>query len=511
MVCVGIILTRRPVSNGTRGAVVRNGSLAARIPRKRAISFALGDNLGTPRRIRCNASQAFAVGLLLVSGAGNGALAEPPAGTEAGASGESSASDEPKTLPQENFFSSVKQSLRLGFDHEVVRGHFDFGTAPNSHRYYCLVDTKTRSREPNGVLGQPVALPDGTTGLKIDAVSLYSCDKAEKQGMLVTSGYLLKAPNGGTVASQPQPQPQSQPQPQPQPQPLSQASPPPLPAPLPPQAASQPVALPAMQTPSPPSVSPDKIDVAGVKLGMSPDEVRAVLKSKRLREYNEATETLGYLDSARGAMQSIANGRFVNAIAAWNPPTVGDGVAVDGESYEVMFTPVPGKERAMAIVHSVGYSPANAIHEVALEDGLVKKYGGFTGSNNLPESPTWLFQSGGNVKVGDACSRRGLFGGLGGLNAAKPARENLALKKSPEEFGYQIDRCGVAIVTEDHVTANGGALREDRLVTRFTVTAYSPAIAMDGAKSATQLIQSAKGALNKADAARAKDQSAPNL
>ncbi len=391
----------------------------------------------------------------------------------------------------------MKQSLRLGFDHEVVRGHFDFGTAPNSHRYYCLVDTKTRRREPNGVLGQPVPLPDGTTGLKIEAVSLYSCDKAEKQEMLVTAGYLLKAPNGGTVASQPQPQPP--------------AAPPPPQAVSPPQTAPPPVPLPAMQTPSPSSVSPDKIDVAGVKLGMSPDEVRAVLKSKRLREYNEATETLGYLDSARGAMQSIANGRFVNVIAAWTPPTVGDGPAVDGESYEVMFTPVPGKERAMAIVHSVGYSPANAIHEVALEDGLVKKYGGFTGSNNLPESPTWLFQSGGNVQVGDACNRRALFGGVGRLNAANPARENLALKKSPEEFGYQIDRCGVAIVTEDHVTANGGALREDRLVTRFTVTAYSPAIAVEGAKSATQLIQAAKGGLNKADPARVKDQAAPNL
>ena len=483
---------------------MRNGSLAARILRKRAVSFALGDNLPTPRRIRCNASQAFAIGLLLVSGAGNGALAEPPAATEAGASAESSASDESKTLPQENFFSAVKQSLRLGFDHEVVRGHFDFGAAPNSHRYYCLVDTKTRSREPNAVLGQPVPLPDGTTGLKIDSVSLYGCDKAEKQGMLVTSGYLLKAPNG-TVAPQAPLASQAPLAPQ-----APQAPPAPQ-APLAPQAPPPPVVLAPVQTPGFPAVSPDKIDIAGVKLGMSVDEIRAVLKSKKLREYNESMETLSYLDSARGAMQAIAHGRFVNVIAAWTPPTVGDSLAVDGESYEVMFTPVPGKERAMAIVHSVGYSPANAIHEVALEEGLVKKYGGFTGSNNLPESPTWRLQSGGNVQVGDICNRRGLFGGLGGLNAANPARENLALRKSPEEFGYQIDRCGVAIVTEDHVTANGGALREDRLVTRFTVTAYSPAIAVEGAKSATQLIQTAKGALNKDDAARTRDQSAPNL
>lgn len=244
---------------------------------------------------------------------------------------------------------------------------------------------------------------------------------------------------------------------------------------------------------------------------MSLDEVRAVLKSKKLREYNESTETLGYLDSAKGAMQSIANGRFVNVIAAWTAPAAADNFEGEGESYEVMFTPVPGKERAMAIVHSVGYSPANAVHEVTLEDGLVKKYGGFTGSNNLPQSPTWRFQSGGNVQVGDSCSRRGLFGGLGGLNIANPARQNLALKRAPDEFRFQIDHCGVAIVTEDHFTANGGALREDRLVTRFTVTAYGPSIAFEGAETAAKLIQTARGALNKADVSRAKDQPAPNL
>jgi hypothetical protein len=96
------------------------------------------------------------------------------------------------------------------------------------------------------------------------------------------------------------------------------------------------------------------------------------------------------------------------------------------------------------------------------------------------------------------------------LNAANPARANLALKSSADEFRFQIEHCGVAIVTEDHFIANGGALREDRLVTRFTVTAYSPTIALDGATTATRLIQTAKNALNKPEAPRAKDP-APNL
>jgi hypothetical protein len=461
--------------------------------------------LGTLRRILRGTSQTFGVGLLLLFGSGTGVLADPPAGTEAGAWDASSSNDEPKTLPQENFFSSVRQSLRLGFDHEVVRGHFDLGTAPNRRRYYCLLDTKTRSKEPNGVLGQPVPMPDGTTGLKVDSVSLYGCAAAEKQGMLVTTGYVLKGPNGSAIASSPPPLPTAPPTavPVPTPPPSSSATALPAPASLPPP--------PPTPAPSAASVSPDKIDVAGVKLGMSINDVRAVLKSKKLRQYNESTQTLGYLDSATGAMQSISAGRFVSVIATWTSPAAADSFAVDGESYEVMFTPVPGKERVMAIVHSVGYSPANAVHETSLENGLVKKYGGYTGSNNLPQSPTWRIQGDGTVLVGDSCTRRELFGGLGGLNVANTARENIALKRTPDEFRSQIDHCGVAIVTEDHFTANGGALREDRLVTRFTVTAYSPAIAIEGAKSAGQLIQSARGALNKADAEKVKNQPAPNL
>ena len=415
-------------------------------------------------------------------------LADPPA---TGSAGTGTAGDAPlPTLPQEGFFSSVKQSLRMG-DHEVVRGHFDLGTPPNSHRYYCMLDTKTRTKEPNGVLGQPMPLPDGTTTLKVDSVSLYSCDKAEKQGMLVTAGYLLKA-SDGSVAATPT-------------------------APAPPPAA--PATITSAQAPPPPLVpvpigstrqAPESIDVAGIKLGMSLEEARSVLKAKSLRQYNESTQTLGYVDAASGVMQSMAGGRFVNVIAAWTPAAAADSLEANGESFEVMFVPVPGKERVMAIVHSVGYAPANAVREVSLENGLVKKYGGFAELHDLPDSPTWRLQSSGNVQVGDPCNRRGLFGGLGALSAANPARTNLALKSSPDELRSQVNHCGVAIVTEDHFIANGGALREDRLVTRFTVTAYSPSIALDGATTAAHLVQAAKGSVNQPDAARAKEP-APNL
>src|SRR5271170_4453237 len=185
----------------------------------------LGECLDTVRRIPCF-SQAFACGLVLCFGAASGALAEPPGGTETGAS--TSASGDADLVPG-NFFSSLKQAFNKDFDHEVVRGHFEVGTAPNARRYYCLVDPKTGKKEPNGVLGQPVAVADGMTGIKDSSVSLYSCRDAEKQGMLVTAGYVLSAAAAAKTA------PQAQPQTQTQVQVLSPPPPPPPPpqAPLP--------------------------------------------------------------------------------------------------------------------------------------------------------------------------------------------------------------------------------------------------------------------------------------
>ena len=384
------------------------------------------------------------------------------------------AGDAQSSPPRENFLSSLKQAFRQDFDHEVVRGHFDVGTPPDAHRYYCLVDAKTGKREPNGVSGQPAMRSDGMTGIKASAVSVYGCDSAEERGILVTSGYVLSGA-AGRMTSQP---PQS-----PQPQPARQ---PPVPA----------VA----------DTSP-QVDVAGVQLGMSLDEARAALKGKRLADYYESTATLGRADSANDGRQPLVGGRYVNMVAAWT-------AAPEGESYTVMFTPVPGRERVMAVIHTVAYSAANGIREAALQAGLVKKYGGFAAASDVPASPTWRIQRAGDVQVGDACDRRGIFGGAEAasvLSVANASRPNLALQTTPDEFRLQIERCGVAIVTEDHTMANGGAAHAERVVARFTVTAYSPAIAFAGATAAAQLMQSVGDAVTNVAASHTKDAAAPNL
>ena len=445
---------------------------------------------------------------ILAAGA---AIAYPPESSPASPP-PASAADAPSqwhSMPQDGLFSSIKQNLRESAQ-EVVRGHFDLGEPPNVRRYYCLVSPKSGRREPNGVLGDPLPRPDGMTGIKFDAVSLYTCATAEQKGYLVSTGYLLIGP-AQAHATPPAP---------------AAAAPPPAVAPgvatpgvatpavaaaAPPAAASPPSVAPPLPVVAPPPVrmAADKIDVAGVKLGMSPDAVRAVLKSKNLHNYKEWTETLSSL-SAAGVSQPIPNGRFVNVIATWTPTAAaagGEDFEGAGESFEVMFTPVPGGERAMAIVHTEGFSRQDAIHETALDEGLVKKYGGYVSAGALPESVTWRFQGDGSVQVGDACGRRGTFGGLGGLSVANAPRENLALRRTQPELQSQVERCGDATVTADHFTPNGGALPADRLVTRFTVTAFSPALGLEGARKAAQLVQAA----GPSSEARSKDGKTPDL
>jgi Domain of unknown function (DUF4440) len=122
--------------------------------------------------------------LLLCSGIGV-VSADPPA--TGGGTGTAASSP-----TQGGFFSSLKQAFNQDVDHEIVWGHFDVGSPPDSHRFYCLLNPKTGKHEPNGVAGEPYARRDGTTGLKQPAVSPTSCAEAEQKGLLVTADYIVK-------------------------------------------------------------------------------------------------------------------------------------------------------------------------------------------------------------------------------------------------------------------------------------------------------------------------------
>jgi SnoaL-like domain len=121
--------------------------------------------------------------------------ADPPASSAGAAAAEQPAQGgQGGAQPAETkggFFSSFKQAFGENLDRDVVRGHFDVGSPPDTRRYYCLVDPRTGKREPNGVSGDTVQRRDGMTGVKSAVVSPLNCADAEKKGMLVTAGYKL--------------------------------------------------------------------------------------------------------------------------------------------------------------------------------------------------------------------------------------------------------------------------------------------------------------------------------
>ena len=165
-----------------------------------------GARVVSPQRILLR-SPALVVGLFLLGSEHSLVRANPP--DSAGSVARGSPADS-----HGGFFSSLKQAFSQHSDRDVVYGHFDVGVAPDTHRFYCLMDPKTGKREPNGVAGETFRRADGMTGLKAPAFSPVSCADAEQKGILVTSGYTVKANAAGThaaAASAPAPVPPAAP------------------------------------------------------------------------------------------------------------------------------------------------------------------------------------------------------------------------------------------------------------------------------------------------------------
>jgi len=150
--------------------------------------------------------RAYAALAFVLSVVAGDAGAQAPGNAAAPSSGGAPASE-----PKGNFLSSLKQAFRQDYDHEVIRGHFEVGSAPDVHRYYCLVDPKTGKSESNGVAGTPYRRPDGMTGIKGAAVAFYSCSDAEQRGTLVTDGYSLAGVSARIVPPAPLPKPTANP------------------------------------------------------------------------------------------------------------------------------------------------------------------------------------------------------------------------------------------------------------------------------------------------------------
>lgn len=99
------------------------------------------------------------------------------------------------------FFTGLGQVVKSAVNPDplVVRGYFDAGAPPR--RYYCVIDAKTGAAQPNAVEGQLVPLGGGTMGIRVTSVSLLDCNKAQQNGMLVTTGYAPAAIPAGAAAT----------------------------------------------------------------------------------------------------------------------------------------------------------------------------------------------------------------------------------------------------------------------------------------------------------------------
>jgi ketosteroid isomerase-like protein len=126
------------------------------------------------------------------------ANADPPA--DSGAVAGAAPSDAPVAQSKGGLLSSFRQALEEDPKRDVVRGYFDTGTPPDTHRYYCLVNPKTGKFLENGVAGTTYARSDGMTGIKNPVVSDLNCASAERSRILVTSGFTLNGSFGGTNA-----------------------------------------------------------------------------------------------------------------------------------------------------------------------------------------------------------------------------------------------------------------------------------------------------------------------
>jgi hypothetical protein len=143
---------------------------------------------------------ASALGLLWLCGALVSAGADPPPAAEGSVPAESTSGEAQVSESKGGYATSLRQAFEEDPTREVVRGHFEQGTPPHTHRYYCLVDPKTGKTEPNGVAGQLVKRRDGMTGIQDPAVSPLSCADAQQKGLLVTTGYVVKGRAAGPVA-----------------------------------------------------------------------------------------------------------------------------------------------------------------------------------------------------------------------------------------------------------------------------------------------------------------------
>lgn len=107
----------------------------------------------------------------------------------------------------------------------------------------------------------------------------------------------------------------------------------------------------------------------GIRLGMTPGEVKPLLQGRKPLRVNEHRGALLY-PSASGGQQQIPGSQYVRLVV---------GTIVGGdESVAVNFTPSAGSERAVSIERKQTFRPGQEPSHEATLSALTKKYGPFS-------------------------------------------------------------------------------------------------------------------------------------
>jgi hypothetical protein len=236
-------------------------------------------------------------------------------------------------------------------------------------------------------------------------------------------------------------------------------------------------------------------DLVGLRIGMTPDEVRAIIKSrgwgppaKPLNDYEEISKTLLFRDLSVGGglvTAPVPNGTFLNGLKA-------GGVRGDGSTdhFNVVFTPVPGHERLISVQwHSGAADNKKPTFEV-VENMMLAKYGRPTYSPPDPNAGwyyLWSYDS--NGMLHPPGSMKGLDQSC--AYGADPKEGLLTLPRQDPQFAQRPAKCGT-IVRSVNIAFRAYTGR-DTLVEGYVVN-------LMGFDALLPALDAAKGIIDKAQA-----------
>lgn len=117
-------------------------------------------------------------------------------------------------------------------------------------------------------------------------------------------------------------------------------------------------------------------DVTGLRIGMTPDQTRPIIKSRVLisdslqKSYTEKMAALGFNVPAQGVSGAVPNGKYLNALTV-----DGGSDVITRHQLAVVFAPVPGHEEIVSVRREVVFPADKKPNYDVFEKTLTEKYG----------------------------------------------------------------------------------------------------------------------------------------